>query len=69
MKIARWQGMSNSIRHRCYKVIHVEVILFAMQDSTCITQILFKHSKNPSGKWTICQCTICNPSDYRHTWA
>ena len=34
----------------------------------CITQILFKHAKNLSQKWTICQCTFCNPSDYRHTW-
>ena len=51
------------------KVIHVKVILFAVQDSTCIAQILFKHSENPSWKWTICQCTICNPSDYRHTLA
>ena len=27
------------------------------------------HTKNSSGKWTICQCTICNPSDYRHRQA
>ena len=53
-KTVRWHGMSNSIRHRCYKVIHVKIILFAMQDSTCITKILFKHTKNTSGKWTIC---------------
>ena len=25
-----------------------------MQDSTCITKILIKYSKNSSGKWTIC---------------
>ena len=23
--------------------------------------------KNASGKWTICQCTFCNPCDYRYT--
>ena len=67
-KLLDGNRMSNSIKHRCYKVIHVEVVLFAMQDSTCVTQILFKHTKNPSGKRTICQCTFCNPSDYRHTW-
>ena len=27
---------------------------FAMQNSTCITQVHFKHTKNSSGKWTIC---------------
>ena len=31
-----------------------------MQNSTCISQVLFKHTKNSSGKWTICQCTFCN---------
>ena len=25
-----------------------------MQNSTCITKILFKHTKNTSGKWTTC---------------
>ena len=24
--------------------------------------------KNISRKWTICQCTVCNSSDHRHTW-
>ena len=52
-----------------YKVIHVKIVLFAMQDSTCITQILFKDAKNTSGKWTICQYIIHDPSDYRYTWA
>ena len=28
-------------------------LLFVMQNSTCITQVLFKHTKNSSGKWTI----------------
>ena len=32
----------------------LKVLLFAMQNSTCITQVLFKHTKNSSGKWTIC---------------
>ena len=26
----------------------------AMQNSTCITKVLFKHTENSSGKWTIC---------------
>ena len=29
-KIIRWHGMSNFIRHRCYKIIHVEILLFMM---------------------------------------
>ena len=29
-KIARWHGMSNFTRHRCYKIIHVEILLFVM---------------------------------------
>ena len=44
-KIVRRHGMSNSVRHRCYKVIHVKVVLFVMQDSTCITKILFKYAQ------------------------
>ena len=31
------------------------------------TEILFQHSENSSGKWTICQYTFCNSSDYRYT--
>ena len=34
-----------------------------------IAQILFKYPKNSGGKWTICQCIVCHPSDCRHTWA
>ena len=26
----KWHGMSNSTRHRCYEVIHVEDVLFAV---------------------------------------
>ena len=36
-----------------------------MQNSACITKILFKYAKNSSGKWTICQCIICDSSNYR----
>ena len=32
-----------------------------MQNSTCTTKILFQYPENSSGKWTICQCTFCNP--------
>ena len=53
LKTVRWHGMSNSIRHRCYKIIHVKIIPFEMQDSTCVTKILIKYSKNSSRKWTI----------------
>ena len=28
------------VRHWCYKILHVKVLLFAMQDSTCFTKIL-----------------------------
>ena len=28
------------LRHRCYKILHVKVLLFAMQNSTCIIKIL-----------------------------
>ena len=41
-------------RHRYYKIIHVKILLFAMQNSTCTTQVLYKHTENSSGKWTIC---------------
>ena len=44
----------NFVRHRFYKIIHVKILLFVMQNSTCITQGFFKHTKNSSGKWTIC---------------
>ena len=44
----------NFVRHRCYKVIHVKILLFEMQDSTCTTKVLFQYSENSSGKWTIC---------------
>ena len=30
--------MSNFVRHRCYKVIHVKILRFEMQDSTCTTK-------------------------------
>ena len=66
-KLLDWHRMSNFIRHWHYKIIHVQVILFAMQDSTCITKIFIKYPKNTSGKWTICQCTICDSSNYRYT--
>ena len=56
------------LRHRHYKIMHVTILLFAMQNSTCTTKILFQYTENLSGKWTICQCTFCNPSDYRYTW-
>ena len=49
-KIIRWHGMSNFIRHRCYKIIHVKILLFAMQNSTCVAQVLFKQRKNSSEK-------------------
>ena len=49
-KLIRWHRMSNFVGHRCYKVLHVKIVLSAMQNSTCITEILFKHTKNTSGK-------------------
>ena len=37
-----------------YKVLRVKITLSAIQNCTCITKILFKHTKNTRGKWTIC---------------
>ena len=31
-----------------------QILLFAMQDSTFTTKVLFQYSENSSGKWTIC---------------
>ena len=36
-KIIRWHGMSNSVRYRCYTVIHVKILLLEVQDSTFTT--------------------------------
>ena len=55
------------VRQRCYKIVHVKILLSSMQNSTCTTKILFQYPENSSGKWTICQCTLHNPSDYRYT--
>ena len=60
-KITGWHRMSNFVGHRCYKIIHVKIFLFAMQTATCTTKILFQHSENSSGQWTICQCTFIIP--------
>ena len=67
-KITGWHRMSNYVGHKCYKILHVKIFLFVMQNSACITEILFQHSENSSGKWRICHCTFHNPSNYRHTW-
>ena len=40
-KIIRWHRMSNFVGHGCHKVLHVKILLFAMQNSACITKILF----------------------------
>ena len=53
-KIIRWHGMSNFVRHRWYKVLHVKILLLAMQNSTCTTEVLFQYTENSSGKQTIC---------------
>ena len=37
-KITGWHRMSDFVRHRCYKVIHVKILLFAMQNSTHTTE-------------------------------
>ena len=65
--ITGWHRMSNFIGHRCYKDLHVKIILFAMQNSTCTAKIFLQYSENSSGKWAICQCTFHKPSNYRHT--
>ena len=43
--------------------------------STCIVshfilclRICFKNTKNSGSKWSVCQCFIYNPSNYRCTW-
>ena len=38
-KIIGWHRMSNFVGHGCYKILHVKVLLFVMQSSTCITKI------------------------------
>ena len=40
-KIIGWHRMSNFVGHKCHKILHVKVLLFAMQNSTCITKIFF----------------------------
>ena len=40
-KIVGWHRMSNFVGHGSHKVLHVKVLLFAMQNSTCITKIFF----------------------------
>ena len=40
-KIIGWCRMSNFVGHGCYKILHVKVLLFAMQNSTCITKNFF----------------------------
>ena len=37
--------MSNFVGHRCYKVLHVKILLSVMQNCTCITKIFFQHSE------------------------
>ena len=39
-----------------------------MQNSTHTTKVLFQYTENSSGKWTICECTFHDPSNYRYTW-
>ena len=45
----------NPARYRCNQVLHVQVFLYAMQVSTCITKIFFPYSQDSGRKWTICQ--------------
>ena len=40
-KIIGWHRMSNFDGHGCHKVLQVKILLFSMQNSTCITKILF----------------------------
>ena len=40
-KIIGQYSMSNFVGHRCHKVLHVKILLFVMQISTCITKIFF----------------------------
>ena len=53
-KITGWHRMSNFVRYRCYEILHVKIVLLAMQNSTCTTKVLFQYSENSSGKRTIC---------------
>ena len=43
-----------------------QILLDTGATKSCMSK---SYTKNSSGKWTVCQCTICNPSDCRHTWA
>ena len=41
---------------------------FYMHCKSLLTKICCYHTKNTSGKWTVCYCTIHNPSYHRSTW-
>ena len=53
-KLLDGQRMSSFVRHRCYKVLHVKVLLFVMQNSTHTTKVLFQYTENSSAKQTVC---------------
>ena len=40
-KITGWHRMSNLVGHGCHKILHVKVLLFAIQNSTYISKIFF----------------------------
>ena len=42
------------VRHRCYKIIHVKILLFVMQNSTCTTPSSLQTHREFMWKWTIC---------------
>ena len=68
-KFVRWHRMSNFVRHRSYQILHASKSFYLRCKSLhALAKFCLKHSKNTSRKWTICGCTVCNSSNYRHPW-
>ena len=48
-----WHRVSTVTEHRCKQVIHVKIILHALQVTLLIAKICLKDSKNTSRKWSV----------------
>ena len=47
--------------HRCEQVLHVQVLLYEMQELAFLTKIHVHHNQNSSWQWTICRCLFVIP--------
>ena len=41
---------------------------YVMQVTPLFTQICIKNTENLGRKWSVCQCSVHNPSDSRYPW-